>query len=202
MIKAFMFDYGGVLAEEGFRNGLMEIARKNHLDPEPFFRSAEEMIYDTGYLTGSAGEAAYWEALRQKTGISGTDAALREAILGRFLLRPRMIACVDALHARGFSTTLLSDQTNWLDELDRQSALFGHFDGVFNSFRTGRSKREVGTFLFVCNQLNVKPEETVFIDDNTGHIERAARTGMRTIHYTSFEFCCEQIARFTGVQCL
>jgi glutamate-1-semialdehyde aminotransferase len=31
MIKAVMFDFGGVLAEEGFKEGLMAIGRKNKL---------------------------------------------------------------------------------------------------------------------------------------------------------------------------
>ncbi len=34
VIKAVLFDFGGVLAEEGFREGLKSIGRKNGLDPE------------------------------------------------------------------------------------------------------------------------------------------------------------------------
>jgi hypothetical protein len=33
-IRAVLFDFGGVLAEEGFRIGLRAIARLNSLDPE------------------------------------------------------------------------------------------------------------------------------------------------------------------------
>ena len=31
-IKAILFDYGGVLAEEGFHNGLVNLAREQGLD--------------------------------------------------------------------------------------------------------------------------------------------------------------------------
>ena len=36
-IKAVLFDFGGVLAEEGFRQGLMAIAGQYDLDPQAFF---------------------------------------------------------------------------------------------------------------------------------------------------------------------
>jgi len=42
MIKATIFDFGGVLAEEGFREGLMKIAEKNGIDPLKFFRAARD----------------------------------------------------------------------------------------------------------------------------------------------------------------
>jgi hypothetical protein len=75
-LKGVLFDFGGVLSREGFRGGLYAIARKNGMDPEPFFLLASDVIYDTGYITGRATEAEYWEALRRATGIRGTDADL------------------------------------------------------------------------------------------------------------------------------
>lgn len=38
MIKAIIFDFGGVLAKEGFREGLKSIAEKNGLDPSQVFK--------------------------------------------------------------------------------------------------------------------------------------------------------------------
>jgi putative hydrolase of the HAD superfamily len=40
MINAVVFDFGGVLAEEGFMEGLKAIARKNGLNPDEFFKIA------------------------------------------------------------------------------------------------------------------------------------------------------------------
>ena len=170
MLKTILFDFGGVVAEEGFRDGLMEIAHKNRLAPHKFYRIADELIYQSGYLTGNAGEPDYWNALREKTGIRGTDKELREVILARFIVRPNMLGCVDLLRSKGFSVVMLSDQTNWLDEINGRDSLFRHFDGVYNSSHTHLSKREESTFIMICGILGVKPEETVFIDDNKHHI--------------------------------
>jgi putative hydrolase of the HAD superfamily len=187
MLKAFLFDFGGVLAEEGFRDGLKAIGRKNGLDPELFFAVADSLIFESGYLTGRSDEAAYWNILRERTGIAGSNRELRDEILGRFVLRPGMVAAVDRLRSQGFIVALLSDQTNWLDELDRRTSLSAHFDRVFNSYNIHKSKREAAIFRDVCGALDVDTGETLFIDDNIDHIRRAADAGLQTIHFTTFE---------------
>ncbi len=193
IVKAVLFDFGGVLAEEGFQEGLKAIGRRNGLDPEGFFATADALIYETEYLTGRIEEAGYWSALRERTGISGSDQELREEILKRFLPRPAVIACADILRAKGFIVAMLSDQTNWLEELDRETMLSRHFDRVFNSYRLHKSKRDTSVFRDVCSELGVKTGETLFIDDNIRHIQRAKDAGLRTIHFTTTDDLKEQM---------
>ncbi|HOO47709.1 MAG TPA: HAD family phosphatase, partial [Deltaproteobacteria bacterium] len=139
MIEAVLFDFGGVLADEGFRIGLHAIAGANGLDPERFFLLARELVYSTGYLTGRVDEHAYWNALRSDAGISGNDADLREIILEGFSLRTWMLDIVRQLKDGGIRLFILSDQTNWLDELEERNHFFYLFEKVFNSFHTGKS---------------------------------------------------------------
>jgi putative hydrolase of the HAD superfamily len=200
-IQVVLFDFGGVLAEEGFRDGLREIARNNGLPPDAFFSVADRLIGESRYLTGEASESDYWKALRRETGIAGSDNELRSEILSRFILRQPVIDCVDLLRAKGLRVFLLTDQTNWLDEIDREQQCTRHFDGVYNSFRTGRSKRDERTFTALCGDLGVRPEEALFIDDNAGHVERAARSHLHTIHYTSFKDFSRKLELLTGVGC-
>jgi len=200
-IKVILIDFGGVLAEEGFSDGLREIARKNDRDPDEFFALADRLIAESGYLIGKASESDYWQALRRETGIAGSDAELRAEILGRFVLRRPVVACVDRLRASGFRVFLLTDQTDWLDDIDREEHCYAHVDGVYNSFRTGRSKRDERTFPAICKELGVRAGETLFIDDNAGHVERAARSHLYTIHYTSFEDFSQRLRALTGTGC-
>jgi putative hydrolase of the HAD superfamily len=199
-IKVVLFDFGGVIAEEGFWTGLRAIGAENGLDPDVFFRTVEALIYETGYLTGKADEALFWNAVKSKTGIRGTDAELRNEILNRFAIRPDMIASVDLLKSKGLIVAMLSDQTDWLDEIDRQTALFRHFDTVFNSFRLHKSKRDASVFGDVCSVLGVKPEETLFVDDNINHIERAQGQGLLTIHFVDRDDYDKQIRKFIDIE--
>lgn len=201
MLKAILLDFGGVLAEEGFREGLKEIARKNSLNTAAFYAAADSLIYETGYLTGKAGESDYWDAIRKRTGVRGTDGEFRDEILKRFVLRPRMIRCVDFLRSKGFRVVILSDQTNWLNEVNEKEEFFRHFDRVLNSSETHMSKRNASTFEAICRVLGVKPEETVFIDDNKDHIQRAAEQGLNTIRFTSFSDFEKEMRAATGISC-
>jgi putative hydrolase of the HAD superfamily len=179
-ITTILFDYGGVLAEEGFALGLAAIARENGLDPAAFFHTAAETIYGCGYVTGKSTEQAYWQLVRSQTGIRGEDRALTEAILSRFTLRPRMIGAVRALKNQGLNPVILSDQTDWLDRLNARQPFFQEFSRVFNSYYLGKSKREPSLFTDILAILKVEAQRTLFVDDNPGHIDRAAALGLQT----------------------
>ncbi len=127
MIDTVLFDYGGVIAEEGFREGLLAIARNNGLDPEAFYQDVCRIIADSGYLTGGSDEAAFWAHLRREYGLAQTDGELRSEILNRFILRPAMIDAAARLRRGGMQVGIISDQTNWLDELDRRDGFFALF---------------------------------------------------------------------------
>ena len=141
-IEAVLFDFGGVLSEEGFRNGLRAIANSNGLDVETFVRTANDVIHACGYVIGKASESAYWEILRRTTGIQGDDQHLRNEILSRFIMRKWMIDTVKRLKDIKLRVGILSDQTNWLDELDAHHDFFRLFDYVFNSYHMGKSKKD------------------------------------------------------------
>jgi len=187
VIKAVLFDFGGVIAEEGFWKGLRSIGIEKGIDPDEFFRTVDALIYETGYLIGDTDEALFWSAVRDRTGIRGTDAELRNEILKRFILRPDMIASVDHLRSKGIIVAMLSDQTDWLDIIDRHTDLFKHFDAIFNSYHRHKSKRDASMFRDVCTALGIRTGEVLFVDDNIDHIERAQGQGLQTIHFTGVD---------------
>ena len=76
---------------------------------------------------------------------------------------------------------MLSDQTNWLDELDAYFHFFKEFNYVFNSYRLGASKMDAKIFSDVAAEIGCPPSEILFIDDNEGHIERARSCGLHAV---------------------
>ncbi len=182
-IDAAIFDYGGVLAEEGFREGMHAIARARGLDPEAVLDAAADAAWGTGWVVGRADEAAFWADFFRRTGISGDPAALRQEIISRFTLRPWMPSLLDRLAASGLTLAVLSDQTNWLDELEARDRFFHHFDLVVNSFHSGKSKREAVVFSELAGRLGIAPGRALFIDDNPGNVERARAKGLRAHLY-------------------
>ena len=180
-IELVLFDFGGVLAEEGFRNGLIAIALRNGLNPEKFWQQAYAVTFNDGYVTGKMDETSFWQTLREQTGINGSDADLRAEILARFELRSWMIEVVKKLREARVRCAILSDQTNWLDELNEKYDFFRWFDRVFNSFHMGKSKQDPAIFDDIAKELHVNLEQILFIDDGIGNIERARNKGLQTI---------------------
>ncbi len=197
-IRAVLLDFGGVIAEEGFRLGLEAIARRNDVDPAVLRREADDGIYETGYIAGRGTEADFWERLRQRTGIAGTDEALTAEILRRFVLRPRMIDAVRELRRRGVAVAILSDQTDWLERLDARDGFFLEFDRVFNSYRLGKGKRDATVFDDAVRALGVAAAATLFVDDNAGHVGRARSRGLAALLFRTEEAFLPELAAWTA----
>lgn len=185
--RAVLFDFGGVLATEGFREGLQEIARRQGLDPVEAQLIGMDAIYDSGYIVGQGSEAEFWAMMRERAGLAGTDEELACEILSRFVIRPRMLEAVRRLRHMGIITAILSDQTDWLERLDDRDLFYSEFDHVFNSYRLAKGKRDPSLFADVVAGLGIAPPEALFVDDMPANVERAMREGLQGIVFTDEE---------------
>ena len=183
-IDVVFFDFGGVLAEEGFREGLLSIAHKNRLNPDSFLKTAYEITFNQGFVTGNIDESVFWKLLRKRTGIKDSDSVLRNEILSRFILRDWMFGLIKRLKKSLTRRAIVSDQTNWLEELNDKQSFFEYFDCVFNSYFIGMSKKEPRMFDYVISEMKTKPERSLFIDDAKDNIERAKQRGLHVILYS------------------
>lgn len=196
VIKAVLFDFGGVLAEEGFHDGLVELAIEQGLDGRQLVEQGMQAVYDSGFVLGKGTAAGFWALLRERSGLQGEDALLSERILRGFIIRPWMMALVERLRQQGYRVGILSDQTHWLDELDARSPFKQAFDRVYNSYYLGKGKRDASLFRDVCADLALPAEAVLFVDDNAGNVTRARVMGLQAIEYRdrpTFEAALEAI---------
>jgi putative hydrolase of the HAD superfamily len=182
-IKTILLDFGGVIAEEGFQQGLYAIADRFGLDRKRFFQLANEAVYNSGYVTGTGSEKDYWNEVREHSGIIADDEELRQEILSRFIPRDWMLKIIRSLRQQEKIIAILSDQTDWLDQLDARYQFFQYFDAVFNSFHLGKTKRNPAIFAEILSALEANGKETLFVDDNISHIDRATAAGLQTHHF-------------------
>ena len=177
-IRAVYFDLGGVYYTEGFREGLFAIARKYRMDEEELYQSAAEVVFANGYVRGETLEAEFWEQLAETAGTEVKLSPERETILTAFKPLPGMPDLVARIRDQVL-VGLLTDQCNWLYELDERDELFTAFDTVVNSYEEGFTKRDMEIFRIACQRFALLPEEVIFFDDNTGNVDRANEFGMR-----------------------
>lgn len=186
-VDAVIFDFGGVLAEEGFFDGFRVLAEAQGIDYALLSETAVDLCRKDGYCVACIDEDEFWRRLKARTGLAGDDVTLRGELLSRFVLRPWMFELVDKLRTAGYKVAILSDQTNWLEELDARHGIFRRFDLVWNSWRTGRTKKAPDLFDDFAAALGVEPGRTLFVDDHGGHVRRAREQGMKAIHYIGRE---------------
>ncbi len=182
-MRVVLFDYGGVLAEEGFRNTLIALAKEQGLDVDAMPGEGMRAVYDCGFVLGTGTAAEFWSLLRERTGLAGADEELTQRVLDGFVLRPWMLERVRELNERGYVTGILSDQTHWLDELDARDHFYNLFDRVFISFHRGKGKQDPSLFAEVARELGVPPGAILFIDDDVGNVARARAAGMQALQY-------------------
>ena len=178
-IRAVYFDLGGVYYTEGFRNGLFAIARKHGIEENRFFEAAKRVIFANGYVRGEAPERIFWDELATDVGIGSDLFSERALILAAFNPLPGMVSLV-ARTREQVPVGLLTDQCNWLYELDERDGIFSAFDAVVSSYEEGYTKRDSEIFRVACQRMDVLPEEAVFFDDNAENVGKAKDFGIRT----------------------
>ncbi len=182
-IRAVLFDFGGVLAEEGFSNGLESLAKEQRLPVRDMTAEGMRAVYDSGFVLGKATESEFWALLRQRTAIRGDDNELTAKLLNGFIIRGWMLDLVRRLREQGYITGILSDQTDWLDRLDARFNFYQLFDRVYNSYYLGKGKHDPSLFGEVAADLDLPPAAILFVDDNAENVARAKASGMQAIQY-------------------
>ncbi|MBI4116931.1 HAD-IA family hydrolase [Candidatus Pacearchaeota archaeon] len=75
----------------------------------------------------------------------------------------------------------------------------GHLDGfdyVFASFKTGKMKKDNGAFEDILKEMNLPPEEVVFVDDNEKNIHNAKSIGMKTVLFKDNQRLIKELNNF------
>jgi HAD superfamily hydrolase (TIGR01549 family) len=66
-----------------------------------------------------------------------------------------------------------------------KSSLDSIFKSVFSAERLGVSKSDPNTYKKLCNEIGVKPEEVLYIDDSDKNLEAAKEAGLLTHQFTT-----------------
>ena len=92
-----------------------------------------------------------------------------------------------------FTVVCLSDTNVVHYEAHKEQNTIKDFHHVFTSFKIGGIKRDKNTFKKVLDELSIKPEETIFIDDNDKNVKIAKSLGINGIRYTNYKELVEEL---------
>jgi len=185
MIKALIFDVGGVLVRTEDRSRRAELERSLGLRPG----QADEIVFNSrmgqAAQLGEVTSTALWAWVAQELRLDAVGLAhFRHEFWGGDRLNTDLVALIRSLRPR-YQTAIIS---NFMDDLRRslteEYAIIDAFDTVVISAEEKVMKPSPAIFQRTLERLGRLPAESVFVDDFAHNVEGAQAVGMRAIHYT------------------
>jgi len=182
MIKAVIFDYGGVVIkilpdleyEQIFADAFgVSLAEFQKILP-PFFRQL-----DLGLP-----EKKFWPLISEafkKPVPKNADKIFVEPFLKALVFYSEIFDLVRKLKQKGIKTAVLSTNMETQERLIRERHGYDDFDVVVLSNSVGLRKPDPEIYKLTVQKLKVKYTECLFIDDNEVNLFPAEKLGMKTI---------------------
>jgi putative hydrolase of the HAD superfamily len=113
-------------------------------------------------------------------------------------LRPAMVEAVRRCHER-LRTGLVTNNFILVDEeQSQQPEVIAEFDVVIESSKTGLRKPDPRIYELACRELEVEPDEVVFLDDLGINLKPARAMGMTTIKVTDPDVALAELEQVVG----
>ncbi len=184
MIKAVVFDVGGVLLRTEDRAPRTELEQRLGLAPGTI--EAEIINGERGHAAqrGEGTLAELWAWAGQRYGLStNATAQMQRDYWGGDRLHAALIDYVRTLRPR-YQTAIISNAFDDLTALLTEThAIADAFDVIVGSAYEGMMKPDAEIYERTLSRLGRAPAEAVFIDDSMANIEGARTVGMHAIHY-------------------
>lgn len=101
-------------------------------------------------------------------------------------LNPRLLDYIKGLKNR-FKTAILSNSNKeFFGSLTSRTALDEYFDEIILSADLGIIKPDPRIYEYALEKLQVRPQETIFVDDLAKYTQAAGQLGVKTIVYSDF----------------
>lgn len=184
MIKAIVFDFGDVLSR-GVTISILEKFR-DQIDMEPeevMARIRKSKEFDLAMR----GKMSYDDYITQLSDILDIDRKTWKKILKNMVdsrkLDEDVMRIVKRLRKR-YKLAILSDHIKGVfDDYVKKLKLADHFDYILYSAKIGSMKIDGKMFKIMLDDLKLKADECVFVDDLEPNIEVAKSLGFKTIHF-------------------
>lgn len=186
--QTVIFDYGQVISlrpSAADREVITRLAGVDH-DSEPFWQAY--FAHRDGLDQGSAGVAAYWQAIADDVGASWDDARVHELWAADFRswlsINPGTVEVLADLKAGGTTLALLSNAGPDFGSYFRHGPLGEFFTAVYVSGELGLLKPHPEIYQHVLNDLGISAAEAVFTDDREVNIRGARALGITSHRFT------------------
>ncbi len=188
MIKALIFDFGGVIMRTRDYAGRRKWEERLGLGKW----GADKLVFassdSTNAQLGAITEEELWAIIGREQGLDAAALAeFRADFWSGDFVDGEVVGLIDRLRPR-YKLGLLSNAWSSLRALLAQpefGGLLGRFDVVLISAEEGLMKPDARIYRRAVERLGVAPGEAVFVDDIRANVEGARAAGLEGIHFKS-----------------
>lgn len=187
MIKAIIFDWGGVLIDETLGEMDKYCADVLGVKVENYNIACQKGLDD--FARGNIIEDEFWQVVCGELDIdipnvkSLWDNAVKEV----FNEKEEMFELLERLKAQGYKIGFLSNTEMPAVRYWQKNDYEKYFDEAVFSCIEHIAKPDKEIYQLICERLGVLPEEAVFIDDKNEYIDGAVAIGMKGIVFENVE---------------
>lgn len=187
MIKAILFDLGGVLFTNGTRDFSIYLAKKYKLEIDKVNHLLNESDVGNAYREGKISREFFWNSIKKTLNINESIDILEDQWINNYQLIEGTKKIILEL-SKKYKIYFLSDNVKErVDKINTIHNFITWFESGIFSHEVGVRKPHPKIYELAVKKIKFKPEEIVFIDDKEKNLEPAKKLGMKVIHFVSPE---------------
>jgi epoxide hydrolase-like predicted phosphatase len=200
-IRAVFFDLGGVIVRTEYQAPRQRLAERFGMEYEDIVR----LVFG-GSPNGTAAKATvgeigadeHWQAVARKLKIQDEEIeSVRTEFFAGDVIDWNIVRFLRSLRGR-YKTGLISNAWSDLRAYILKQKFDDAFDKMIISAEAGAAKPDPGIYHIALEQLEVSPNEAVFVDDFIENIEACEKIGIQGIHFRDAESAIQQVKATLG----
>lgn len=182
MIKAILFDFGGVIYEHP-KEVIPEVIARIYSQPIEIAKKEYTRFKDDYYI-GKIQTGKLLTSLSSIFKSKKSIGEIKDLWIRNYaaIAKPNkeVLKIIKKLH-KTYKIFLFSNTTEMSHLHNSKTGIYDNFDGLFMSFKIGMKKPDKKIYEKILSKIDCKPEECIFIDDDPKNLEPAKLKGMTTI---------------------
>jgi putative hydrolase of the HAD superfamily len=198
-VRNVIFDLGGVVLDwnpDRIVSRFQPVPELQASLKAALFGHADWRMFDRGTLT----ESELIERLQSRVGGTRLElAAILDGVRDSLVEKPETVALIRALQGQGTPLYCLSNMPGSIyAHLRERHNFWDAFSGIVISGEVQMMKPEPEVFRHLLATFDLRPEESVFVDDLLANIDSAKQVGLHTVWFKDAAQCRRELDQILG----